>query len=146
MSEERKDEFADNDFKYVMADMENIYLGARFTFGELLLQEMVPFKLKTIINQYILKEADPDTTLESQFYYMSAGTFLYDTFCQLRVRVKVNVQVEKRTLSGAGRLRYVERVFKLKELADINLAKKKASGMIIREIMISKLGLLTFSV
>ena len=77
---------------------------------------------------------------------MSAGTFLYDTFCQLRVRVKVNVQAEKRTLSGAGRLRYVERVFKLKELADINLAKKKASGMIIREIMISKLGLLTFSV
>lgn len=146
MSEERKDKFADNDFKYVLADMENIYLGARFTFGELLLQEMVPFKLKTIVKQYILKEADPDTTLESQFYYMNAGTFLYDTFCQLRIRVKVNVQVEKRTLLGARRLCYEEKVFKLKDLTAVNLAKKKACGMIIREIMISKLGLMTFSV
>ena len=34
----------------------------------------------------------------------------------------------------------------LDELTDCNLARKKASGMIIREIIISKLGLMTFSV
>ena len=141
-----REELSDNDFKYVIMDVESVYLGARFTFGELLGQEMVPFKLKAILNQYILKEADQDTTLESPFYYMVPEGFVYDTFRQLKVRVKVVVQAQRRTLLGQKRFVYEEKVLRLKELAEINLAKKKACGMIVREIIISKLGLLTFSV
>ena len=141
-----REELSDNDFKYVIMDVESVYLGARFTFGELLGQEMVPFKLKAILNQYILKEADQDTTLESPFYYMVPEGFVYDTFSQLKVRVKVVVQAQRRTLLGQKRFVYEEKVLRLKELAEINLAKKKACGMIVREIIISKLGLLTFSV
>ena len=63
MSEEKTAQLQDNDFKYVMMDTGNIYLGARFTFGELLEQEMVPFKLKTIIRRYFLPETTEDTSL-----------------------------------------------------------------------------------
>ena len=136
----------DNDFKYVMMDVGNLYLGARYNFHELLNQEMVPFKFKTIINHYILKEADKDTTLESQFYYMEKGTFLYDVFSQLKTKIKINVQEERRSLFGGDKIGYVERVLSLKEFTDMNLARKKASGVIVREIIISKLGLMTFSV
>ncbi len=146
MSEQMKAALQDNDFKYVMMDTGNIYLGARFSYEELLSQEMVPFKLKTILNHYILKEANPETTLESEFYYMEKGTFLYDTFSQLKVKVKVNVRMEKKSLFGKTSWQYGEKILKLKELTEINLAKKKASGMIVREIIISKLGLMTFSV
>ncbi|MDE6975595.1 MAG: hypothetical protein K2P13_01125, partial [Lachnospiraceae bacterium] len=69
-----------------------------------------------------------------------------DTVRQLKVRVKVVVQAQRRTLLGQKRFVYEEKVLRLKELAEINLAKKKACGMIVREIIISKLGLLTFSV
>lgn len=136
----------DNDFKYVMMDVGNLYLGARFSFDELLSQEMVPFKFKTIINHYILKEADRETTLESQFYYMEKETFLYDIFSQLRTRVKINVQEEKKSLFGRTSIGYTEKTIPLKEFAEINLARKKASGVIVREIVISKLGMMTFSV
>ncbi|MGN0376937.1 MAG: hypothetical protein ACI4ED_04810 [Suilimivivens sp.] len=146
MSDEVKEELQDNDFKYVMMDMGNIYLGARFTYEELINQEMVPFKLKTIIRQYFLKETTPDTSLESQFYYLERDTFLYETFKQLRIKVKVNIQVKKKSLLGKTSYKYEEQILTLKELTDINLAKKKVSGMIIREIIISKLGLMTFSV
>lgn len=146
MSDNIKEELQDNDFKYVMIDAGNIYLGARFSYEELLEQEMVPFKLKAVIRQYFLKETAPDTTLESQFYYLEKNTFLYETFCQLKIKVKVNVQAEKKSLFGKTGYKYVEKVLNLKELTDMNLAKKKASGMIVREIIISKLGLLTFSV
>lgn len=146
MSEQMKAALQDNDFKYVMMDAGNIYLGARFSYEELLSQEMVPFKLKTILNRYILKEANPETTLESEFYYMEKDTFLYDTFSQLKVKIKVNVRVEKKSLLGKTSWQYGEKILKLKELTEINLAKKKASGMIVREIIISKLGLMTFSV
>lgn len=133
------------DFKYVLQDVGNIYLGAGFSYEELLEHEMVPFKLKAILTQYILKEAAPDTTLESQFYYMEENTFLYETFRQLKIRVKVQMQEEKRDLLGKTKIRYQEKIFPLQEFAQMNLARKKASGVLVREIIISKLGMMTFS-
>ena len=146
MSEEKTTQLQDNDFKYVMIDTGNVYLGARFTFGELMGQELVPFKLKTIIRRYLLPETTEDTSLESQFYYLEKDTVLFETFKQLRIRVKVNVQEEKKTLFGKKVFQYREKILSLNELTDTNLARKKATGMIIREIIISKLGLMTFSV
>ena len=146
MSEEKTTQLQDNDFKYVMIDTGNVYLGARFTFGELMEQELVPFKLKTIIRRYLLPETTEDTSLESQFYYLEKDTVLFETFKQLRIRVKVNVQEEKKTFFGKKVFQYREKILSLNELTDTNLARKKATGMIIREIIISKLGLMTFSV
>lgn len=133
------------DFKYVLQDVGNIYLGAGFSYEELLEQEMVPFKLKAILTQYILKEATPDTTLESQFYYMEENTFLYETFQQLKVRVKVQIQEEKKDFLGKVKIKYQEKVFPLSEFVQMNLARKKASGVLVREIILSKLGMMTFS-
>lgn len=146
MPEEKTAQLQDDDFKYVIMDVGNVYLGARFTFGELMEQEMVPFKLKTIIRRYFLPETTDDASLESQFYYLEKGTVLYDTFKQLRIKVKVNVQEEKKSFFGKTKYIYEEKILNLDELTDMNLARKKASGMIIREIIVSKLGLMTFSV
>lgn len=134
------------DFKYVIQDTGSIYLGARFSYEELLDHEMVPFKLKAILTHYILKEASPDTTLESQFYYLEQDTFLYETFKQLKIRIKVQKQVEKKNLFGKTRIEYREEILSLQEMTQMNLARKKACGMLVREIIISKLGMMTFSV
>lgn len=134
------------DFKYVMQDVGNIYLGAAYTYQELLEQELTPFKLKAILTHYILKETEPGTTLESQFYYLESNSFLYETFMQLKARVKVQIQVEKKRLFGKKRIVYEEKILSLQEITGINLARKKATGMIIREIIISKMAMMTFSV
>ncbi|MDE7285363.1 MAG: hypothetical protein K2N55_00765 [Lachnospiraceae bacterium] len=133
------------DFKYVLQDVGNIYLGAGFSYEELLEHEMVPFKLKAILAQYILKEVSPDTTLESQFYYLEENTFLYETYQQLKIRVKVQIQEPQKKIFGKTKIRYQERIFPLQDLVQMNLARKKASGMLVREIIISKLGMMTFS-
>ena len=65
----------DRDFKYVLQDTGAIYLGARYSYGELLEDDMMAFKLKTIISQYILKDVDASATLESHFYYMTPEPF-----------------------------------------------------------------------
>lgn len=134
------------DFKYVLQDTGSISIGAKYTYKELMANELVPFKLKAVTEHYIYKEADPETTLESEFYYLEAGTFLYEVFSQMKIKVKVQQQEEVKSLFGKKKLLYKEKLLSLKELTDLNLAKKKASGMIIREIVISKLGLMTFSV
>ena len=143
---QRMEELQDTDFKYVMQDTGNIYIGARLTYAELMEQEMLPFKMKTIIQHYFLKETSLETTLESEFYYLEKGGFLYETFAQLRIKVKVNVLTEKKSLFGKKKMVYTEKILTLKELTEMNLARKKASGMIIREIIVSKLGLMTFSI
>ena len=143
---QRMEELQDTDFKYVMQDTGNIYIGARLTYAELMDQEMLPFKMKTIIQHYFLKETSLETTLESELYYLEKGSFLYETFAQLRIKVKVNVLTEKKSLFGKKKMVYTEKILTLKELTEMNLARKKASGMIIREIIVSKLGLMTFSV
>jgi len=145
-----------DDFKYVLQDVGSLYLGAGFSYEELLSQELVPFKLKAILSRYVLKEAAPETTLESQFYYLEAGTFLYEVFSQLKIQVKVQEQVVKKRArwpfaNAAGKASkekylYQEKVYSLKELAGINLARKKACGMLVREIIVSKLGMMTFSI
>jgi hypothetical protein len=134
------------DYKYVMQDAGNLYIGAKYSYEELLEQEMIPFKLKTILIRYVLTEASPETTLESQFYYLEENDFLYETYKQLKVRVKTQIQKEKKTLSGKTRMEYKEKIFTLQELVQMNLARKKASGMIVMEIIVSKLGMMVFSV
>lgn len=136
----------DRDFKYVLQDTGAIYLGARYSYAELLEEEMIAFKLKTIISRYILKEVEASSTLESHFYYMTADSFSYQTFRELKVKVKVSLPEEKRSLLGKVRHCYKDRVYTLKELADLNLAQKKQMGIIVREIVVSKIGLLTFTV
>lgn len=136
----------DTDFKYILQDAGQIYLGARFSYEELLAEEMAPFKLKTVVSQYILKEVDASTTLESHFYHMTGDSFAFQTYRELKAKVKVSVPERKKSLTGKERFVYKDRVYPLKEFADLNLAKKKQTGLIIREISISKLGLMTFTV
>lgn len=50
---------ADQDFKYIIQDLTNIYLGARSTYEELMEDENVPHKLKEIIVRVMLTEVAP---------------------------------------------------------------------------------------
>lgn len=139
-------EYQDNDYKYYMQDSGTIYLGARYSYREIMENEMVSFKLKSIIEHYILKDTEPDTTLESHFYYMTPEQFSYRTYRQLKARVKINVLREKKTLFGKKKLAYRTEVVKLDEFVKWNLAQKKKQGVFIQELVISKLALMTFVV
>ena len=57
------------DFKYVCQDMTNLYIGARYTYGELMALDEIPFKLKTILSHYMLKEVAEDTKIEDHIFY-----------------------------------------------------------------------------
>ena len=136
----------DNDFKYYMQDAGTLYLGARLSYEEILQHEMVSFKYKSIVEHYILKDTAPETTLESQLYYMTPDQFSYRTYQQLKARVRVSLLVQKRRLMGGVKTVYENRTMKLEELAAMNLAQKKKSGMVIQELILSKLGLMSFTV
>lgn len=133
-------------YKHVMQDTGSLYIGAKSTYLELTENEDLSFKMKAIIKQYILKEADENNTLESEFFYMTNEGFIYEVYSQLKVKIKVQVLEEKKKLFGKKETVYVEKVYSLKDLVNINLAKKKGMGMVITEIIISKFALMSFTV
>ena len=49
-------ETANMDFKYVLQDFNNVYIGARLTFAELCEQDDTPQRLCTAVFQYVIPE------------------------------------------------------------------------------------------
>ena len=140
------EEVQNRDFKYFMQDTGALYLGAKYSYAEILGDEMVTFKYKSIVEHYILKDTDPETTLESQLYYMTPEQFSYRTYQQLKARVKVSMLVEKKRLLRGSGVRYESKVMKLEEFVKMNLAQKKKCGVVVQELVLSKLAVMTFSV
>lgn len=134
------------DYKYVMGDTSSIYLGGKYTYREMLDSDEVPFKFQSIIEHYLLKDTNPETSLESQFYYMTPDSFSYRTYLQLKTRVKVCELVEKKSLFGKVTRNYQQKIYTLKDFAAINLAQKKMRGFVVQEIILSKLAVAFFNV
>lgn len=136
------------DYKYSMQDAARLYVGAKYTFRELLEDEEIAFKFRLIAERYILPEADPEDTLETHLYYLAPDSFLVKIYKQMKATVKVNVIEEKKPLfgfrpgGGAGKKRYVTKQLAVEELAGIPLAAKERQGCVIQELSVSKLALL----
>lgn len=139
-------ETENRDYKYFMQDAGSVYLGAKLSYAEIMQDEMVNFKYKSIVEHYIFKDTDPQTTLESHLYYMTKEQFSYRTYEQLRAKVKISILEDKKSFFGKRKTGYTTKLIPLKEFADMNLAQKKARGVVVQELALSKLGLMSFSV
>ncbi len=136
----------DLDFKYVLQDATTLYIGARFTYQELMENDNATFKLKTVISHYILKDTPPDVSIEQHFYTLTPAQSAYETYLQLKVRVKVLEKVEKKSLFGKPKQVYREKTYPLADFAALDPAWKERTELMVREIIISKLALMAFSV
>lgn len=134
------------DYKYVLQDTGTVSFGAKYSYKELIHEEDVPFKFKTIIERYLCKDLDMDTTLESHLYYMTKESFTYECFQQLKAKVKINVLTEKKPLFGKKKKVYTTQIMSLKEFAEKDIEWKKENGVFVQELIIAKLALMTFSV
>ena len=79
-------------YKYSLQDTAKVYIGAKYTFAELLDQDEVAFKFRLIVERYILaeKEVDPQDTLETHLYYLKPDSFLVKIYDRIKARVKIN--------------------------------------------------------
>lgn len=132
------------DYKYTMVDYSNIYLGAKLSYREVIEHPDVNFKIKAIIERYFLKDLDVDTTLESHFYYMTEDEFAARTYLQLKVKVKFNILEKKKRIFGREKTVYTTQILPLAKFMKMNLAEKKAGGVVIQEIIFPKMTLLSF--
>ena len=133
----------EEDFKYCMQDMERDYFGARYTYQELMQNELVPFKFKTIIERYLVRNIDRDTSLESHFYHMTRENPEYRVYRQLKARIRVT-QLKSRKFRQEKE--YTEKIYTLEQLTALSPEEKLEKEIAIREIILSKLALFAFAV
>jgi len=149
-----------------MQDISRIYVGCRYTLGELIDTEEVPFKLRMLVERYILPEADPEDTLETHLYYLEPGSFLVKIYARMKAKVKVNIIEERhsmeekhsmeerhsikergsrfpagRTGKAAAKKEYVTKLFTIEQLVQIPPAEKERQGLVVQELSVSKLAL-----
>ena len=131
----------DGDFKYVMQDVDTLYIGARLTWGELMEDENVPFKLKVIYEKLLKDSAPRDITLADHLWKMDADGFDYRVFHKLRLKLSAMCPREGKR-GGA----FIQKTFRIEAFAGRIPGEKAAEGMVIQEILLSKLALFSFTV
>ncbi len=132
------------DNKYSMQDTTTLYVGTKYTMGELLEEEDISFKFRLIVERYILPEADPGDTLETHLYYLKPESFVVKIYKQIKAKVKVNIIEEKKSVTGRQNRRYVTKVLTVEQLAAMTPERKEAQGVVVQELSMSKLALMTF--
>lgn len=133
------------DYKYIMQDVGNIYLGAKFTYTDLIENEDIPFKLKMIVEKHIKPSVDSDTTLESHMYYLDNKGFMYQVLCQLKIKIKFNYIVQKNTIFGKKKEQFKMKTLKIEEFAKMSPSEKEKQGVVIQEVSMSKMAMMTFN-
>lgn len=131
------------DYKYSMQDTSKVYVGSKYTLDEILESEDMPFKFRLIVERYILPEADLQDTLETHLYYLEPKSFIVKIYKQLKAKVKVNVIEEKRGLLGSKK-QYVTKLVTVEELTAMSREEKESKGLVVQELIMSKLALMAF--
>ena len=137
---------AQNDYKYILESLSFLQVGARYTYAELQDDIDFSYKFRCIIKQIFLKEIDPDTTIESHLYYMSAEDESCRVLSLIKAKIRLYVPITKKHAGGRSSTEYEERILTPEELASITPEQKQMMNMMIFELQISKLGLMTYAI
>ena len=124
----------DNDFKYILQEFSRTMIGARYSYGELLGAERLPFKFQTIIDRLILPYADSDMTLEEHLKSLTKEDKNFRIFENLKLKVKYYLPGE-----NGG---YKEHTEDVKSFVESQ--KGLSEGIVISEIILSNLALMGF--
>ncbi len=133
-----------NDFKYVMHDLTNIYVGAKYTYNDLMKLDEVPFKLKTIISHYMLKEVSGDTTIENHIFYLKPEDLSYLIYKQMKARFKLSIFEENG--HGKNKPGYISREYRIDEIINNKNIYSKKDQIIVEEIHLTKISLFSVSI
>lgn len=127
---------ADRDYKHVIQDVTNVYIGGKLSYGELMDLDEIPFKLKVILSQYILKEVDKTTTIENHIFYMKPEDMSYMIFKKMKTKFRLYVFDERK---GS----YVGNEYKIEDIVGNEELFAKKDTTFVEEMHIYKINMLS---
>ncbi|MCR4896030.1 MAG: hypothetical protein K5891_04550 [Lachnospiraceae bacterium] len=132
------------DYKYYIQDVSRIYVGCKFTLGEIMDNEEITYKFRKVVAESILPHADREDTLETVLYYLERENFALQVFKQMNAKVRVSVLREKKhLLKKSADREYVTELMDMDTLVGMTPEEKQAAGLFLQELQVSKLALAT---
>ena len=131
----------ENDFKFVMQNFSDVFIGLRMTYSELGDAEDTPQKLKTAVFMYILPEAGEDIRICDHLLTIDEKSKAYDVFARLKGKFRVMLPVEITDRKGRTRTEYREKILTIRQLVGDEELKKQINPEYMMEFKFSKLHL-----
>lgn len=129
------------DFKYVIQDVSRLYIGAKYTYQEMMNVDEIAFKLKAILSHYMLKEVAGDTTPENHVFYMQETDLSYMVYDQMKVRFKMLFP----ELSKKGTWQYRSEYHTISEIVHNKEWHEQKDQIVVEEMVVSKLQIMAMS-
>ena len=135
-----------DDFKYVIQDTGHVYFGKELTYQEILEKEDVPFKFKAIISAYVSKDTTVDVKLTDHIMTVHKDAFSYRIFQQLKMQIRFFYSVDKKSLSGKIKKKWIHKVCSFDEFQKQYASLVMEGKAQIEDVSISKLALMAISI
>ncbi len=136
--------YNNKDYKHFVQDFSNLYIGGRNTYQEIMDNDNVPFKLKTIIAHYLLKEVDGDTSLENHVFFIEKDSLSYLVYKKMRAKFLLNVFYEDG--HGKDKPGYHIDEFTIDQILEREDLRANMGSIFLTEVRIKKLSLLGVSI
>lgn len=132
------------DYKYVIQDITHVYVGAKYTYGQLQNSDEAPFKLRAILSQYMMKEVNPDMTIAQHVFQIKETDLSYLVYKQMKTRFKVFEwsKAEGRKAKKAG---YVGKVYDMDGMLALHGGQKQENPPVLEEISFKKIAMMSVS-
>lgn len=135
-----------NDFKYVIQDTNCVYFGRELTYAEMMDKDDIPFKFKAVISAHIARDTDLNRKLADHILQISENEFSYRVYEQLRLTVRVCYKIQKKSLGGKTKDRWIHKAYSLKQFCGGYRGQVRSGDWMIEDFSISKLALMTLSI
>ena len=137
---------SEHDFKYVLQDFSQVYIGARYSYKELVESDDTPGRLQDAIYRVFYKEVSPDMTVFEHLLTLKEDSLCYQAFSQLRIRIKITALKENMDKKGKGKASYATTDISLHEFMEDETIKQDPDQYLIQEISFKKLHLMMMHV
>lgn len=142
-------EFREQDFKYVMQNFSNVYIGARCTYEEAAEHMDMPGRLKTAIYRMVYSgEITREETIASHLLRLEKKDMGYLFYSQLKLQVKVLFLKRVMDKKGVEKETACEKIYSIEQFVEDEQLKEQEQKdkMVVQEIFFKKLHLAGLSV
>lgn len=128
----------ENDYKYVIQDFSNYYMGARSSYQELADSDNTPSRFKDAIYRVFLKEITPETTVGEHLLSLKEDSLCYLAYTQLRIQIKVVLPITQKTKKGTFKETFETKDYSMKQFYEEFLPAHEGEEYLIQEISFKK--------
>ena len=128
----------DNAYKYVLQDFTNVYIGALFTFEELIASDDCPVRFKDFVIRVICKDKDKSRTISDELLEIRENDEVYLQFQKLKLKIKVTHLLKSLDKHGNEKDTYETKELKIEDFVKDDYVHDEPGEFLIQEISFKK--------